>query len=215
MQEKLKLEQKTKFTPRPITHQRFANLSLFNVQRALKNPDWNNYDKLRRIIGVDPKGAKDGDFLFYPSTKGTAYLGLCIRLFRRDNTVPVFQKLDLMETKSHKSGNSLALGTPLKLQHFSFLREDETLFDDLDEVQVRFIRPYTALCAPLHSLIPFSVLFYPFLSCLRLLEEHIGCNMVLWWQHIKRLPQSQHRLNLWPLLECTLSSTRGDAGIRM
>lgn len=148
MQEKLKLQKASKILHRPINHKRFVNLPSNRVEQALKNPDWNNVDKLRRIPGVDPKGAKDGDFLFYPSQKGSDRIVACIRLFKRDNTVPVFQHIDFMETKSQKgAGNNLALGTPLKLQHFPFLNDDETQFEDLDDLGVNFVKKYVVMCA--------------------------------------------------------------------
>lgn len=150
VQEKLKKQKQSSIVQRPINHHRFVNLNTLRVEQALKNPDWNNVEKARRIPGVDPKGAKDGDWLFYPSSKGTDRIVLCIRLFRRDNTVPVFHHIDLLETKSKKMGNNLALGTPLTIQRFSsFLNEDETQFEDLEDVGVNFVKKYVAMFASL------------------------------------------------------------------
>jgi hypothetical protein len=146
LQEKLKRQKQSQIVHRPIVHPRFVNLNPLRVEQALKNPDWNNVDKLRRIPGVDPKGAKDGDYLFYPSRKGTDRIVLCIRLFSRDNTVPVFHHIELLETKSHKMGNNLALGTPLKLQRYAYLQEDETTMEDLDDIGVNFVKKYVAMC---------------------------------------------------------------------
>ena len=146
VQEKLKKQKQSSIVQRPINHPRFVNLNALRVEQSLKNPDWNNVEKARRIPGVDPKGAKDGDYLFYPSSKGCDRIVLCVRLFRRDNTVPVFHHIDLLETKSKKMGNNLALGTPLTIQRFSsFLNEDETQFEDLDDVGVNFVKKYVAM----------------------------------------------------------------------
>jgi hypothetical protein len=144
VQDKLKKQKNAQFVHRPIDNPRFVNLSGHKVEQALRNPEWNGMEKLRRIIGVDPMGAKDGDFLFYPSRKGTDRIVVCIRLFKRDNTLPVFHHIDFMETKSQKGGNNLALGTPLKLHRFPFLNEDETQFDDLEEIKVNFVKEYVS-----------------------------------------------------------------------
>eukprot|EP00892_Ulva_mutabilis_P012129 jgi/Ulvmu1/9289/UM050_0038.1 len=125
---------------RPITHDRFANLSAAQVRKALIDPQWNGIEKFRQSF--NPAGASEGDAVFHPSPKGSDRLSLSMRLFTRGNRVPVVQCIDLLETKSQKLGNHLTLGTPLRIGLFDYLDAASTEFEDLDDVLVNFVRPY-------------------------------------------------------------------------
>ena len=141
LQDRLK---KKAFQQRPINHVRFVNLSPKDVKHALIQPKWNNVDKLRRYC--NPAGAQDGDAVFHPSPKGADRLMLSVRLFTRENRAPVIQQIDVLETKSHKMGNHLMLGTPLRIQQFPFLDDEDTQFEDLDDLLVNFVKLYCEKC---------------------------------------------------------------------
>lgn len=125
---------------RPITHDRFANLSAAQVRKALIDPQWNGIEKFRQTF--NPQGATDGDAVFHPSPKGSDRLSLSMRLYTRGNRVPVIQCIDLLETKSQKIGNHLTLGTPLRIAMFDHIDSAASEFEDLDDVLVNFVKPY-------------------------------------------------------------------------
>jgi SH2 domain len=89
------------------------------------------------------EGARDGDAIFHPSSKGPDRLSLSIRLFSTA-AAPVIQNIDVCETKASKVGNHLTLGTPLRIEVFQYHDKAELEFEDLDEVLVRFVGPYVA-----------------------------------------------------------------------
>jgi hypothetical protein len=81
---------------------------------------------------------------------------MSMRLFTTESGVPVTQNIDVLETKSSKVGNHLTLGTPLRIEVFQYHNAQDLEFEDLDELLVRFVGPYTAKFRELQSHRKFS-----------------------------------------------------------
>jgi hypothetical protein len=124
---------------------RFANITAVVARSALENREgpWAQQESFLRDIRHT--GAVDGDAIFHPSSKGPDRICMSLRLFTTELGRAITQNVDVMETKTSNIGSHLSLGTPLRIEAFSYhKRKDECEFEDLDELLIRFVEPYIA-----------------------------------------------------------------------